>query len=116
MHEMSIVNSVVDKVIEYASREQADRVLGITLVVGELHDVVDSLMESCFQYLARGTIAEGASLHLVKVPMRAQCTDCLLVYPMDLKRKETLVCPECGSSSFKIFNGNEFIIRDIEIA
>lgn len=115
MHEMSIVSSVVDVVVDYASKNDAKQVRRVTLVVGELHDVVDSLMESCFRSLAKGTVAQEASLALVKVPMRAQCNECLLVYPANLKRAETLVCPDCGSKDFRIHNGNEFIIRDIEI-
>lgn len=115
MHEMSILTEVVDVVLDYATREQAARVTGVDLVVGELHDVVDDLMESCFQYLARDTIAEGARLSLTKVPMKAQCSDCLLVYPADLRRKDTLVCPACGSTEFRIFKGNEFLISSITI-
>lgn len=115
MHEMSIVSNVVDVVVKHAEKSGAQKVISVTLVVGELHDVVDDLMESCFKFLARGTIAEGSSLRLVKVPMRAQCKDCLLVYPMNLRDRETLICPDCGSGEFRIYNGNEFIIRDIEI-
>lgn len=115
MHEMSIVSSVVDVVVDYAEKNAAEKVLGITLVVGELHDVVDDLMEACFQSLAKGTVAQSAWLKMVKVPMRAQCNGCLLVYPADLRQAETLVCPDCGSGDFRIHNGNEFIIRDIEI-
>lgn len=116
MHEMAIVSSIVDVVVKRAQENGANRIVGITLVVGELHDIVDELMESCFQYLARNTIAEGAYLKLVKVPMRARCTECMLVYPADLRSRETLVCPDCGSDQFSIFNGNEFIIQNIEVA
>ncbi len=115
MHEMAIMTSIVDVVVRYANDNGAKQVRSITLVVGELHDVVDSLMERCFQFLARGTVAQDASLELKKVPLRAQCTDCLLVYPADLKQKSTLVCPECRSTNFRIHNGNEFLIESIEI-
>lgn len=115
MHEMAIVTEVVDAVLEHATKEQAERVVSVELVVGQLHDVVDDLMESCFRYLARGTVAENASLVLTKVPVKVQCEDCLLVYPADLRRKETLVCPDCGSTCFQIITGNEFLINGIAI-
>lgn len=115
MHEMAIVTSVVDKVVEYAQQNDAAKVNRVTLVVGDIHDIVDALMESCFQHMARGTVAEGASLELARIPFRAQCSECNLVYPADIRSKDTLVCPDCGSSNFRIFNGNEFMIRDIEI-
>ena len=115
MHEMSIVTNVVRAVVAHADRGGARRVVKVTLVVGELHDIVDDLMERCFRYLARGTIAEGASLELVKVPFKALCQECGLAYAANLRDKATLVCPECGSTDFRIHNGNEFIIRDIEV-
>lgn len=68
MHEMAIMTSIVDVVVRYANDNGAKQVRSITLVVGELHDVVDSLMERCFQFLARGTVAQDASLELKKVP------------------------------------------------
>lgn len=115
MHEMAIVTNVVDAVVKHAEKGGAKQVTSVTLVVGDLHDVVDDLMERAFRYLARGTIAEGATLKMEKVHMRAQCSDCLLVYPANLRQKETLVCPDCGSTRFSIHNGNEFIIKDIEV-
>lgn len=115
MHEMALVSSIADIVAEYASKNGARHVLEITLVIGSVHDVVDELMDSCFAHMVRGTVAEGAKLNLVKTPMRAQCNDCLLVYPADLRRSDTLKCPDCGSRSFSIHNGNEFLIRDIKL-
>lgn len=115
MHEMAIVGNVVDTVIDYATAHDAHSVREITLIIGELHDIVDELMESCFRHIAKGSIAENTSLTLVKVPMRARCNGCLLVYPADLRQKESLACPDCGCKDFSIHNGNEFTIRDIKI-
>lgn len=116
MHEMSILSNVMDVVLKHAQENNASKVVSVTLVVGELRDVVDELMESCFQFLCRGTIAAEASLVMEKVPLKAQCQNCLLVFPADLKRPETLVCPDCGSKSLRIHSGKEFFIKNIEIA
>ena len=43
-------------------KNNASWVIEVSLVVGDLRDVVDELMESCFQFLSRGTIAEGLAL------------------------------------------------------
>ena len=43
-------------------QNNASWVIEVSLVVGDLRDVVDELMESCFQFLSRGTIAEGLAL------------------------------------------------------
>lgn len=45
MHEMSILSNVMDVVLKYAQENNVRKVVSVTLVVGELRDVVDKLME-----------------------------------------------------------------------
>lgn len=45
MHEMSILSNVIDVVLKYAQENNVRKVVSVTLVVGELRDVVDKLME-----------------------------------------------------------------------
>ena len=59
---------------------------------------------------------KDATLHMEKVPFKAQCNQCRLVFPADIKRPETLVCPDCGSKQLHIHGGKEFLIKSIEIA
>lgn len=115
MHEMSILGNVMDVVLRYAQENDAREIRSVTLVVGELHDVVDDLMESCFQFLARDTIAAHAQLNMVKVPLKVQCQDCLLVFPAKVTSGNALACPDCGCSHVTIRTGKEFYIRDIEV-
>jgi hydrogenase nickel incorporation protein HypA/HybF len=116
MHEMALVTNIVDAVVKHADENNVKKVVSITLVIGELHDVVDSLMESCFRYLARGTVAEGARVEVKKEPVRLQCKECMLVYPADLKDAATVLCPDCGAKNYSIYAGNEFLIKSIEVA
>ena len=81
MHEVSILSNVMDVVLMYAKESNVREVVSVTLVVGELRDVVDKLMKSCFQFLCRNTIAKDAALHMEKVPLKAQCNQCRLVFP-----------------------------------
>lgn len=115
MHEMSILSNVMDIVLRYAEENDAKEVRSVSLVVGELRDVVDELMESCFRFLARGTIASNAKLNMTKVPLKAQCSECLLVFPADIKDPQTLICPDCGGKKLRIHSGKEFFIQSIEI-
>lgn len=115
MHEMAILSNVMDVVLDYAKKNQASKVVSVSLVVGELRDTVDDLMESCFRFLARDTIASTAHLNLKKVPLKAQCSECLLVFGADIKDPETLQCPDCGNTKLSIKTGKEFLIDSIEI-
>lgn len=115
MHEMAITTNIVDAVVRYAADNDAVRVAEVRLMIGELRDVVDSLMEGAFRHLARGTVAADASLVIRKVPLRARCWACNLVFPADVHRPETLVCPDCGGRELSIHNGKEFLIESIAI-
>ena len=59
---------------------------------------------------------KDAALHMEKVPLKAQCNQCRLVFPADIKRPETLVCPDCGNKQLRIHSSKEFLIKSIEIA
>lgn len=115
MHEMSILTNVVDTVLAYAAENNASRVIEVSLVVGDLRDVVDELMESCFQFLSRGTIAEGARLTMTKVPLKLQCEDCLLVFGADIRGRKQIACPDCGGNRLKVKSGREFLISSIVV-
>ena len=115
MHEMSIVGNVVKAVEMYAKEEGVDRVTGVTLTVGALHDVVDDLMEKAFRFLARGTIAEGAYLQLNKLPLRVRCRQCHNAYEANIRVRESLTCSECGGHDVDIVQGREFLIENIEV-
>ena len=81
MHEMSILSNIMDVVLKYAHENNVRKMVSVTLVVGELRDMVDELMESRFQFLCRNTIVKDATLHMEKVPLKAQCNQCRLVFP-----------------------------------
>lgn len=115
MHEMAILSNVMDMVLDYAGQNDATEVEEVSLVVGEMRDVVDELMESCFRFLARDTIAANARLVMTKVPLRAQCNDCLLVFPAHVGPGAELACPECGSRNLSVKTGREFYINSITV-
>ena len=116
MHEMSILSNVMDVVLKYTQENNVRKVVSVTLVVGELRDVVDELMESCFRFLCRNTIVKDVALHMEKAPLKAQCNQCRLVFPAGIKQPETLVCPDCGSKQLHVHSGKEFPIKSINIA
>lgn len=115
MHEMAITGDIVDAVVKHAEANGVERVVSVSLRIGELRDVVDELMQGAFRHLARGTVAQDAELRITKVPLRAQCRECNLVFPANIRRPETLVCPDCGSRKLGIRTGREFLIEGIEV-
>ena len=115
MHEMSLVGDVIRVAERYAKENDAKRVVSVNLVIGEMRDVVDRLLDSCFAYLSRGTIVEGATLNVRKVPLRPRCVDCNTVFRAEPRKPEQLVCPRCHGRNLSMYEGGEFFIANIEI-
>ena len=115
MHEMSLVRSVVEIVKEEAEAAGAAKVTKVHVVVGEGRDIVTDLFESLFQFLARGTVAEGAAVELHPTPYTVRCNACgheFHLIPID---KRTWTCPNCGAyRDYVLVSGMEFYISRIE--
>jgi len=63
MHELAIVNGIVDAVTE---RCGGDRIVRIVVEVGRLTAVMPDALRFCFEVAAQGTAAEGASLDILE--------------------------------------------------
>jgi len=64
MHELAIAQSIVDLVEEHARKDVFQRVRQIHLVVGALSHVDPRALEFGFEVIAKGTVAEGATLKI----------------------------------------------------
>lgn len=115
MHEMSLVRNIVEIVGEEAAAAQAEKVTAVHLVVGEGRDIVESLVQSMFQFLARGTIMEDAEVILQHVPYMVRCNRCQTEFHLEIMRPEKWACPNCGAyQDYKLISGQEFYISRIE--
>ena len=112
MHEMSIVAGVIDAVVPSAERAGAERVLAISLRIGDMTEVVDEALEFAFEALTEGTLCEGAELRVTKVHPRSVCFECGNEFDHDRFHRS---CPACGSYETRIVAGKELEIESIEV-
>jgi hydrogenase nickel incorporation protein HypA/HybF len=64
MHELAIVHGIVDAVTE---RGGAGRIVRVVVEVGRLTAVMPDALRFCFDVVAQGTTAEGASLDILEI-------------------------------------------------
>ncbi len=100
--------------MKYAEDNQASRIVSIYLQVGELRDFEEEWMQRYFDYLSRGTIAEGGKIVLKKIPASARCVQCAHTFNTDIKQ-DNVYCPGCGCSKIELVTGNEFLLESIEV-
>jgi hydrogenase nickel incorporation protein HypA/HybF len=104
MHEMSLVQSILDIVKEYAAEKNFNRVTSITLSFGKASSVVPAALTFAFEVLSEDTIAQGAELKFDIKPV--------IIYCMKCSRDITVisyeaVCPLCHGHEVLLSGGTE---------
>jgi hydrogenase nickel incorporation protein HypA/HybF len=121
MHEMAVTQAMLDMALEHANGQ---RITDIYLQVGRMSLIVPECVEFYFEYLSRGTLAEGATLHFEIVPLEMTCLDCgrqadLSDWADDPPRAimvEALArgC-QCGSNKLRVTGGTDFNMISLEV-
>lgn len=111
MHEMAIVQSVLNIALEAGSSGGAQRITRIRIKMGEYSDVVPVILREYFAVAARGTMAEGAELVLGRVPVTMRCRGCGWSGPVDKLR---IRCGGCGGTELTLLTGREFYVESLE--
>jgi hydrogenase nickel incorporation protein HypA/HybF len=110
MHEIGLCESFMDAV---QRRAKGRRVTGVRLRIGALHRVAEPSLAQAFAMVSTGTVAEGAAVELVTVPVRLSCAGCGQVSegtdPLPL-------CPRCGAPDPQLIGGDELILESIRVA
>jgi hydrogenase nickel incorporation protein HypA/HybF len=112
MHELAITQSILEIALRYAQKANANKVVGIQIIIGNLSSVVDDSVQFYWDTIARDTIAEGAILQFERIPTEMVCQDCSITFhPSD----ETFTCPSCLSPRVKITRGEELRVESIDV-
>ena len=112
MHELSVTESLLKIAVQHAEKANAQRVTDLHIVIGDLASMVDDSIQFYWEIIAKGTIAEEATLHFRRVPAELQCNHCSTKYrPTDRE----LICPACGGVGARIVAGEEFALESIDV-
>ncbi|MBP2448314.1 hydrogenase maturation nickel metallochaperone HypA [Rhizobium leguminosarum] len=112
MHEMSLMESVIEIVCDTARQNGADAVRSIRLDVGVLSHVNPDSLLFCYEAIRRGTIAENAALEINRIAGEGWCLDCGKTVPLE---ERFGACPDCGRHRVQMTAGDELKIRDMEV-
>jgi len=109
MHELSLSSAIVNTVIKHAAGR---RVTVVNLRVGYLRQVVPDSLDFYFEFVARGTVCEGARLEQELIEPRLRCNGCGNEWAIEIP---AFRCPACAGSDVAIASGNEFEVESIDI-
>lgn len=112
MHEMSIVESLLDAIRQELRERPAARLETVRVRVGALRQVVPEMLEFCYQAATADTPFAGSRLMLETVPASARCRPCSLEFAVGDRWFE---CPRCGSTDADLVRGDELLLLSLEL-
>ena len=115
MHELPVTESILNVVLKYAARADVSKIVNIHLRIGQLSDLEDEWMQSYFDYLSKGTLAEGARLVIKRMPIVLQCNSCSHTFEVKKEELSTLQCPQCKEKGCSMISGKEYHIENMEV-
>jgi hydrogenase nickel incorporation protein HypA/HybF len=113
MHELSIVSSIVESVIETLGAYPGAKVKEVRLRVGALASVVEDSLQFCYELATDGTALEGSKLVVKILPVVAHCDAC--DQEVEIESLQSFRCPRCGEPVSDLRQGKELEIESIEI-
>lgn len=108
MHELALMESVVDAVVDQIGEE---RVAVVRLEIGELSGVAIDALRFSFDVCTEGTVLDGAELAIVQVAGAVRCRSCGSEHATS---SFATPCP-CGSFDRELVRGGELRLIDVEV-
>lgn len=104
MHELSLVESVLQIIEQSAHSQNFRRVRSVTLEIGQLAVVEPDALRFCFDSVTRDTLADGARLEIIETPGVGCCAACGKTVAMF---EPYGLCPDCGNPRLQIVAGDK---------
>jgi hydrogenase nickel incorporation protein HypA/HybF len=110
VHEYSLVEALMERVVAEAAARKALAVHRVSVRVGALAGVEPDLLATAFEMSREGTVCATALLHVVRVAAEWVCGSCGLAVP----EGDELVCASCGARA-RLAAGDELMLDQIEM-
>ena len=113
MHEMSLMEGLLQVIEEQARESGYERVHGVVLEVGLLANVEVEALRFAFDVVTRGTLAEGAELEVQMPQGLGWCAEC---------DQEVLIearfdpCPVCSQGPVLLTKGSQILLKALDVA
>ena len=111
MHEVSIVQSLIEIVLEKADENNFKTINKISLKTGDFAGVMKDSLMFAFEGISKGTILENTELIMEQVKATGKCDDCNNIFEINHFDK---LCPKCNKFCNSIVTGYELYINTIE--
>jgi hydrogenase nickel incorporation protein HypA/HybF len=111
VHEVSIVEQLMEIIESTARDADLERVLKVRVNIGLMRQVVPETLRFVFDTCKKDTIANDAEIEMVFVPICAVCESCKKEFTVE---EMLFVCPSCSGVSLNIISGKELVLETME--
>ncbi len=114
MHEISLVQGMLQQLSELAENNGASKILRITMEIGPLSGVVVDSFQFGFDILSAEDNLTGDAELIINIPPVAYgCTKCS--HKVETKDEKPDGCPKCGELFLIPEGGNDIILQQVEM-
>jgi hydrogenase nickel incorporation protein HypA/HybF len=106
------MENVIALVADQQRTESFVRVRVIRLQVGALGHAEPDCLRFCFDAVARGTIAEGATLEIDMIAGQGRCPACRGIVVL---QERFAACPLCENPEVHVIVGDELRLVELEV-
>jgi len=107
------MQSALETAERHAKAQGATRIHHFVLKIGEASGVVPDALEFAFGPVTEGTMADGATLEIVRVPLARYCESCR----KEFEAPDLMIqCPTCGNYALEVLRGAEMELMSLEIS
>ncbi|MGD0422352.1 MAG: hydrogenase maturation nickel metallochaperone HypA [Candidatus Bathyarchaeia archaeon] len=121
MHEFSIATSLVDTLLEFAQKNQAQgKLLEVHLKIGKLRAISIEQLKFSYRVLAKDQFLSGSRLIVEETPALLHCPKCGFSKNFEVADDSyhfalpSLSCPKCGAT-VDLEGGDEVVITKVRI-
>jgi hydrogenase nickel incorporation protein HypA/HybF len=113
VHELSICRGLCTQLQELAAEHNAEKIQRVEIEVGAMSNVVPELLDQAFQVMRESLpLIAQAELVVRKVPLMAHCAGCDTDQQLE---RFVFECPACGSTKLMVTQGEELLLRQVEL-
>ncbi len=113
MHELGVVFHIMNSLEKTAAENEVTVISKVVLELGEVSTVIESYLQNCWKWAAKKReLFSQAELVVETLPAITYCETCKETYPTVKYGK---ICPHCNSPDTWLLQGNEFMIKEIEV-
>ena len=112
MHEMSLMEGMLQIIEENAKTQGYIRVRNVILEIGKLAGVEVEALRFAFEAVTDGSITEGANLEIEEPQGLGWCVECEQESPVETRYDP---CPLCGKVPLNITGGTEMRVKALDV-